>query len=81
MSDLFEIPEQLSPRLKWMKEHDVHTDKCRYLQAGEAPWSAWQGDMMKAMSFMEISTGETEDEAIVHLAKAMGWKLWNEEAL
>lgn len=76
MSDeLFEVPEQLSPRLKWMREHAIKVYKSDVSDALE-PWIADSSRALKAGT--SAFSGATEDEAIVELAKANGWKLWNE---
>lgn len=71
-----------SPRLRWMKAHDVHTLDSRIQPE---PWSAWVGELTAAIAVggdnPEIggyAVGETEDDAICALAKARGWRLWNE---
>jgi len=71
MSELFNIPETLSPRLAWMKEHGMellpgynHDD---------------QEDIFGVfMSGKLIGEGLTEDDAITNAAKKLGLKLWNE---
>lgn len=58
-----------SARLRWLVEHDVHT---QFLDAGiGCCWFAYQGDN-------EPVTGETEDAAIERLARENGLKLWGE---
>lgn len=80
MSDLFNIPEYPSPRLVWMREHDVQVG--RYVRddgQGQPVWYAAIGDEESASDDeSEIAYGDTEDEAIVNLAKVNGWRLWNE---
>lgn len=77
--ELFSPPEQLSPRLAWMKKHDVYTelfgDYCEELDAGTGRWSAWIGLRAGCVEF----TADTEQDAIDRLAKWHGLKLWNEE--
>ena len=68
MPELFNIPEQLSPRLKWMKEHQVIVEKTDH---GSPQFVAASGE--------DWAYGNTKDEAITDLAKKMGWRLWNEE--
>jgi hypothetical protein len=72
-----------SPRLRWMKKHDVHTADFNDCQG---PWAAWIGDFEEAADRGEsnpyaggYARGKTEDEAILLLAKANGLRLWNEE--
>lgn len=80
MSELFPA-EQVSvdsPRLRWLKKHDIHT-----FDRGEGGsdelgdferWSAGTG----ACNYVD---GATEDEAIANWAKAHCLLLWNEEQL
>jgi len=67
--NLFDVPEQLSPKLQWMKAHNVTTQK----HEGDniANGTQWEARVPNGI-------GDTEDEAIVELAKANNWKLWNE---
>ena len=80
MNELFDIPPCESPRLKWLKKHDVKT-----LCSGNAedfdgePWNAWAGDMGEAISGGEYVTGATEQDAIANWAIRRRVKLWNEE--
>lgn len=71
MSDLFNIPETLSPRLAWMKRHGVITRKW----ANGTWWSCLESDWEER----NASSGSTEDEAITNLAKRLNIPLWNEE--
>lgn len=65
--ELLSVPTTLSPRLSWMMRNKVVT----YLDAHpSSPWVASGGENHKR--------GVTEEEAIVALAKANGWKLWFE---
>jgi len=80
MSDLFHIPESKSPRLMGREDNDIHTaqpPECFRNNGAKADWIAWKGKITSGI----FSTGDTEDEAIVALAKANGWPLWNEEQL
>ena len=77
---------QDSPRLAWMKRHDIHTDKMHDYDEEEEPWSAWVGDLEKAIAdggdnpeAGGYSVAKTEDDALAILAKARGLRLWNEE--
>lgn len=69
MSELFNIPEQKSPRLQWLDKHGIWT--CEVTLRGKFQW--WE-----ATASGIIGKGATEDDAIVDLAKQMGIKLWNE---
>ena len=71
-----------SPRLRWLKAHDVHTfdaknhNDPRSLSVGELTAAiAAGGDNPEAGGY---AVGDTEDDAICALAKARGWRLWNE---
>ena len=85
-SDLFPDCKHDSPRLAWMKKHDVHTLSTGIDDPDEdiEPWSAWQGDGDCISEYGRdpkygFVTGATEEDAIVNLAKARGIPLWNEE--
>jgi len=71
MSELFNVPEQLSPRLAWLKKYDVQV---KQFPGHANEWSAWDGKQ----GFM--GHGATEADAITAYAKERGIKLWNEEA-
>lgn len=73
-----------SPRLAWMKKHDIHVHHTATIAE---PWSAWIGDLQESIErggfdpeLGGYATGNTEDEAIFALARARGIRLWNEEA-
>lgn len=75
-----------SPRLRWMKKHDVHTGKLHEESGLERPWSAWVGDFYEAIEHGGAdpdaggyASASTEDDAILLIAKAHGLRLWNEE--
>ena len=74
MSDtLFEIPEQLSPRLAWMREHKIDTmDKAYDPFTGDHRWMAFKVSNIRTKDF-----GDTENEALSALAVKMNLKLWN----
>jgi hypothetical protein len=74
MSELFEIPETLSPRLAWMDKHGIWTRKIEH-GPGETPDPnfLWQAEAARC-----FAGGRDESEAIVNLAKTMGILLWNE---
>ena len=74
--ELFEVPEQLSPRLKWMKRHGIYTDHCGQI----AKHVSWKAYVLNERGGIDLSSyGETEHEAIADLAIRLGIKLWNEE--
>lgn len=63
---------QLSPRLKWVKEHDVRTLH-RKVHDGSKRWFAWVDGVGPGQG-----EGETEEEACRDLGVKAGIKLWNE---
>ncbi len=77
MSELFTIPEQLSPRLAWMKRYEIST-----VDVGHS-WEAWGWfpvlDDPIILTRYWIGHGNTDGEALADLAKQAGIKLWNEE--
>lgn len=73
MTDLFDIPETLSPRLKWMREHSMATELIADKWLAEV--AHYQDGILV---FLDRANGDTEDEAIVALAKKLNLKLWNE---
>ena len=85
MSDLFPIEETLSPRLKWMRQHKIEVvdsgldhepgEKCAH--TGNRLYRYW-AVIEGTVSELEEAGGDTEDEAIVNLAKKLNLKLWNE---
>jgi len=83
MSDLFPIEETLSPRLKWMRENDIDAQECEIhgysfdRLVTRPQWVAWsKRKATKAVARYEF--GDTEDDAIVGLAKKLAIPLWNE---
>jgi len=77
----------LSPRLRWLRKHDVHThytpdfDQVTLAECPETgrdcyPWIAWLPDKEKPGEF---GCGYTYEDALVDLAKRHGLALWNEE--
>jgi hypothetical protein len=86
--DLFNVPQQDSPRLAWLKRHNVRTQKTDNKIGDEDemgnklfPWYAFVGaDMMRTDS-RDITGGETEADAIANLAIKRGLRLWMEEGL
>ena len=76
MNELFKIPETLSPRLQWMRDHDVKTIPDAWDSFYERErWAAYTGTIA---DMPELYYGDTEDEAIVDLAKKNNLKLCNE---
>jgi hypothetical protein len=100
--ELFTVPEQLSPRLKWIhamkEEHRIFTHyadnwlaipmniACKELEGyglteeENTDGVALMAGYCRLLDDANILTDghATEDEAIVALAKANGWKLWFE---
>ena len=78
MSELFDIPESLSPRLRWLIKHKIHTFKSGNAEDFDGePWSAWQAENKNDLP-SDYETGATEDDAIAKWARQNGVKLWNE---
>lgn len=80
MSELFTIPETLSPRLKWMREQSIHIIDNGPVGEGESRYCAYQGVAGRTGMFVWDWTGygQTEDEALVQLCKKLDLLLWNE---
>lgn len=93
MNELFAIAPSLSPRLKWMQENNVTVkdnggghqpgDECPetgarlYRYCASRPNSHF---MIGLLIATRTGWGDTEDEAIVDLAKKLNLRLWNEQA-
>jgi hypothetical protein len=70
MTELFDIPETPSPRLRWMKRHHLAIE----------PITEENGNRYAARHGMAvICKGATEDEALTAAAKSLSIRLWNEE--
>ncbi len=65
---LFDVPETLSPRLAWMRDNGVHTEKDEYDEAEPRIWTAYKGEI--------AAYGDTQDEALDALAKRLNIKPW-----
>lgn len=90
MNDLLlDVPPTLSPRLLWMAENRIQVDDPRPLSS--EPFRAYVifNPMLPTLINHEILSGnrgitfqdgygQTEDEAITSLAKALSIRLWNE---
>lgn len=75
MSDLFDLPPSLSPRLMWFKKYSVTcawTHQTEFFEEGYLARGRHRGSNF-------VANAPTEDEAITALAKAMRVPLWNEE--
>lgn len=85
--ELFQIDETLSPRFRWMREKNIEVvdsgidhepgDECEL--TGNRLYRFWAWQTCKRTKTESASAGgDTEDEAIVELAKKLNLKLWNE---
>ena len=61
------MPEELSPRLKWMEKREISTMKTK-----DGRWIAYKSETQHHY------TAEEEVDAVVGLAKKLKIKLWNE---
>ncbi len=83
---LFEMPVSLSPRLAWMRQHEVTTHYHKPGMFGDDEgWSAfigsWDeitGNCVEMEEQGRLCYGHSEQEAVERLAKGQGWRLWNE---
>lgn len=78
-NDLFPDCKQDSPRLAWMKRHDISV---RQMTDFEHCLFAGRFAALKKLDneYFQTGIGETEDEAISSLAEQLGIPPWNEEA-
>ena len=72
MSDLFEMEESLSPRMKWIRAMGVRTEY--YYTGSKMAWVAWLYFGMP--DFDDIRCSDTESEAIDNLADKLGVVNW-----
>lgn len=87
MSELFPIEETLSPRIKWMRHHQIEVvdsgldhepgDQCEITGNRMYRFWAFQGGKQTKTQIAHAG-GDTEDDAIVALAKKLNLKLWSE---
>lgn len=61
------MPEELSPRLKWMKDRNIHVMKTR-----DNRWVAYKSETQHNY------THDEEIDAVIGLAKKLKIKLWKE---
>ncbi len=79
-NELLTMPVCESPRLKWLKKHNIEIEKTDH-QCGEEDefgndlWPVYVGDGKTMFG------APTEDEALVKFAQFKGIRLWNEECL
>ncbi len=72
MTELFHIEPVLSPRLRWMEQHNITLRHHEDSSAHHLNWSATD-DAFKCFGW-----GETEEEALCQLARKLGLKHWSE---
>lgn len=72
MDTLLDVPESLSPRLLWMKQHGIITLMRKGILNG-GPMVQWD-----ASNGAIHAVAETEDDALTDLAKKLNIRLWNE---
>jgi hypothetical protein len=91
MSELFDIPECKSPRLKWIEENGILTG----YNGNTSTWYAVlpkRGDEQRdirqlvtdyhhTLASYRVAKGQTEDDALTNLAKPIGLRLWNERGI
>ena len=65
MSNLFDLPESLSPRLQWVKRHGLVVKK-----RPDGVWACYLTDET-------LGVGETEEEACLNLCEKAGIRHWN----
>lgn len=61
------MPEELSPRLKWMKDRNIHVMRTR-----DNRWVAYKSETQHNY------THDEEIDAVIGLAKKLKIKLWKE---
>jgi hypothetical protein len=79
MTDLFQIPESKSPRLRWIEKHAIQMH-CSNDSA--IPWMAWlpnNSDGGLPIDTKECGFGCLQDDALIDLARKHGLKSWKEE--
>jgi hypothetical protein len=72
MTELFDIPETPSPRLRWMQRHHLTVEPIT--EENSNRYAARHGMTI-------IGKGSTEDEALTAAAKSLNIRLWNEEGV
>lgn len=75
--DFFDnLPETPSPRILWMRKHDVKVVPEVWDEFNDRErWAAYTGLID---DLPELHFGDTADDAIVEFAKKNNLKLWNE---
>ena len=83
MSDnLFDIPEQLSPKMRWLRKYRVATHHAPHCEV--SPWSAWfpSNDHNGIPNDPDAcGYGDSKEGAIVDLARRHGVPTWQDEKL
>ena len=74
-----------SPRLAWMKRHEIRTWFSESVEPEDGPWIAWlrsnAGDEDGIPRDLDAcGYGDTEEGALGDLARRHNFHLWNEEA-
>ena len=85
--ELFTIPPQDSPRLAWLKKHEIQPKHNKEVEPGDEdefgdriyPFSVYGSFMRGEVKYWLAGFGDTEDEALVDFARGAGIRLWNEE--
>lgn len=79
MTDLFDLPPSLSPRLLWMEKHGIEIEQESDPKLGNF-WWAWSTKYSGEDPDSAISMiGDTEEDAVFQWARMHGVPLWNEE--
>lgn len=71
---LFEVQESLSPRLQWMKKHNITTG----FTSKRIYFAFYNHDIGKD-TISNTGRGESEEDALIDFAKNNNISLWNEE--
>jgi hypothetical protein len=73
---LFDVPECKSPKLLWIEQHGIKVQESAHRTRD--PLYRWYAYAFRRDEF-NAAYGSTEEEALAHLAVALGIRLWNEE--
>jgi len=72
-AELFDMPESLSPKLRWMARHGI-----KVKQDAPDKWTAWRSLWSPEPSALNSVTSNTEENALFELAVKTNLQLWNE---
>jgi len=72
-AELFDTPESLSPKLRWMARHAI-----KVRQDAPDKWTAWRSLWSENLSPLNSVTSTTEENALFELAVKTNLQLWNE---